>query len=221
MFSPRSPYQVQTADMFPPTNNKKASLCTNLQPQTHKHHWQALLRHHQPLSLSRDLLRFQRFFRETENFGSWIRFHTFSGSFYLVEERDFVFCFFSPPQHLENDPCKVPESPAGNRTELRDLCSGRIGFRCAELGGYFFREGGPFLGDWFWLLSTLGADFRKRCGISGSGEDRAEQEKRRKAFWILSPPTRKHLMLLPATPLRFSSELSSNWDSVFLHPECA
>lgn len=30
MFSTRLPYQVQTADMFPPTNNKKASLCTNL-----------------------------------------------------------------------------------------------------------------------------------------------------------------------------------------------
>lgn len=24
MFSPRLPYQVQTADMFPPTNNKKS-----------------------------------------------------------------------------------------------------------------------------------------------------------------------------------------------------
>lgn len=47
MVSPRLPYQVQTADMFPPTNNKKASLCPNLKSQTHKHHWQALLRHHQ------------------------------------------------------------------------------------------------------------------------------------------------------------------------------
>lgn len=38
MVFPRLPYQVQTADMFPPTNNKKASLCPNLKPQTHKHH---------------------------------------------------------------------------------------------------------------------------------------------------------------------------------------
>jgi len=56
MVSPRLPYQVQTADMFPPTNNKKASLCPNLKPQTHKYHWQAVLRHHQPPNLSRDLL---------------------------------------------------------------------------------------------------------------------------------------------------------------------
>lgn len=56
MVSPRLPYQVLTADMFPPTNNKKASLCPNLKPQTHKHHWQALLRHPQLPNLSRDPL---------------------------------------------------------------------------------------------------------------------------------------------------------------------
>lgn len=98
--------------------------------------------------------------------------------------------FYFSPQHLENEPCKVSASPAGIRTELRDLCSGRIGSRCAQLGGYF-SERGPFLGVWFCIISTLGTDFRRRRGISGSGGDWAEREKSRKTLWILSPPNKE------------------------------
>lgn len=152
MVSPRLPYQVQTADMFPPTNNKKASLCPNLKPQTHKHHWQALLRHHQPLNLSRDLLLwFSHYFFERKNKTENITFVCLDKSDHwnrLFGERTFNY----PPRFhrstfkMTDARCRNPPQVYGRSWGVCDLWSSRagivekLGYKCQDFGGYFLSE---------------------------------------------------------------------------------
>lgn len=154
MVSPRLPYQVQTADMFPPTNNKKASLCPNLKPQTHQHHWQALLRHHQPLNLFRDpLLWFSHYFFErknkTQTFVCLDKSDHSNRLVFLVKGRSIihrVLLFHRSTFKMTDARCRNPPQVYGRSWGVCDLWSSRVGiveklgYKCEDFGGYFLSE---------------------------------------------------------------------------------
>lgn len=205
MVSPRLPYQVQTADMFPPTNNKKASLCPNLQPQKRKHHWQACRQRCAIISLSRDLRLLLSltlfFFLKRKSDSTWI---SLSAPVVLLGTLHFIIFFLHSVIVRIKCALQGVEIPfrSGPRWRACDL------WRKQKLKGYFSFFFFSSKGD-FCETSQLGSTLRWTFVTLRTWSEKL------KLFGVVSPPTRKHPML---QSVPFLLHVSLHWDSVSCLP---